>query len=42
MTSLGFTKYKLPCKRRILGDLENGLIPNNIILLTKNVLYNAI
>ena len=41
VNSLGFTVYKLPYKRRILGDLENVLFQNNIILLTKNVLYDA-
>ena len=33
--------YNLPDSKIILGDLENAVCINSIILLTKKVIYNA-
>ena len=38
---LGMLDYHLTNNRIILGDLENALSINSIILLTKKVIYNA-
>ena len=38
---LGMENYHLSDSRIILGDLENALSINKIILMTKKVIYNA-
>ena len=38
---LGMVDYNLSDTRKIVGDLENALTINSIILLTKNVIYKS-
>ena len=38
---LGMTDYNLSDMREIIGDMENALAINCIILLTKKVIHNA-
>ena len=38
---LGMVNYHLSNRRIVLGDLENALAINTIILLTKNDIYNS-
>ena len=39
--TLGMYNYNLPQSRIILGDMENAMSINTIILLTKKVIYNS-
>ena len=39
--TLGMDNYNLSQSRIILGDLENAMSINTIILLTKKVIYNS-
>ena len=41
MVTLGFAEIRLPNRKGILGDLENGTVSKSIILITKKVIYNA-
>ena len=38
---IGMLNYNLSDTRIVLGDMENAVCINSIILLTKNVIYNA-
>ena len=39
--TLGMDNYNLSQSRIILGDMENAMSTNTIILLTKKVIYNS-
>ena len=41
IVEIGMLNYNLSDTRIILGDMENAVCINSIILLTKKVIYNA-
>ena len=41
VTELGMTDYNLSNMKTIVGDLENALAINTIILITKKVIYTG-
>ena len=41
IVEIGMPNYNLSDARIILGDMENAVCINSIILLTKKVIYNA-
>ena len=41
LIEVGLVDYNLTESKIILGDIENGVVPTTVILLTKKVIYNS-